>query len=68
MSVANTYSRFTSAHQRQLVARNDMPTSACDQRPDVDRVGQRVNGRYLPNGYHDRRDKYTDRAFRVLGV
>ena len=45
---------------------NDMP-AYCEQMPDVDRVGQRVNGRYLPNGYQDRRD-YTSRAFRVLGV
>ena len=45
---------------------NDMP-AYCEQRPDVDRVGQRVNGRYLPNGYQDRRD-YTARAFTVLGV
>ena len=35
--------------------------------PGVDRVGQRVNGRYLPNGYEDRRD-YSERAFRVLGL
>jgi predicted chitinase len=33
----------------------------------VDEVGARVNGRYLPNGFQDRRD-YTDRAFKVLGV
>ena len=45
---------------------NDMP-AYCETRPDVDRVGQRVNGRYLPNGYQDRRD-YTYRAFSVLGV
>ena len=45
---------------------NDMP-AYCETRPDVDRVGQRVNGRYLPNGYEDRR-AYTNRAFRVLGV
>lgn len=45
---------------------NDMP-AYCEQMPDVDRVGQRVNGRYLPNGYEDRR-AYTDRAFKVLGV
>ena len=45
---------------------NDMP-AYCETRPDVDRVGQRVNGKYLPNGYQDRRD-YTERAFRVLGV
>ena len=45
---------------------NDMP-AYCETRPDVDRVGQRVNGRYLPNGYQDRRE-YTDRAFKVLGV
>ena len=35
--------------------------------PGVDRVGQRVNGRYLPNGYEDRRN-YSERAFRVLGL
>lgn len=39
----------------------------CNQRPDVDEVGARVNGRYLPNGYQDRRD-YTARAFKVLGL
>ena len=45
---------------------NDMP-AYCEQMPDVDRVGQRVNGKYLPNGYLERRE-YTDRAFQVLGV
>lgn len=39
----------------------------CNERPDVDEVGARVNGRYLPNGYKDRRD-YTARAFTVLGL
>ena len=39
----------------------------CSQMPPVDRVGQRVNGRYLPNGYEDRR-KYSRDAFRVLGI
>ncbi|BAQ94455.1 endolysin [uncultured phage_MedDCM-OCT-S38-C3] len=39
----------------------------CSGSPDIDRVGQRVNGKYLPNGYQDRRD-YTNRAFRVLGI
>ena len=39
----------------------------CKSRPDVDRVGQRVNGRYLPNGYEDRRH-YTAKAFSVLGL
>ena len=39
----------------------------CKGRPDVDRVGQRVNGRYLPNGYEDRRH-YTKKAFDVLGL
>ena len=39
----------------------------CKSRPDVDRVGQRVNGRYLPNGYEDRR-YYTQKAFNVLGL
>ena len=35
--------------------------------PPIDRVGQRVNGRYLPNGYLDRRE-YSQRAFEVLGI
>lgn len=39
----------------------------CKSRPSVDRVGQRVNGRYLPNGYQDRRE-YTQKAFEVLGI
>jgi len=39
----------------------------CATNPDVDRVGQRVNGRYLPNGYEDRRH-YTAKAFKVLGL
>ena len=39
----------------------------CDRRPDVDRVGQRVNGVYPPRGAAERR-AYTDKAFRVLGV
>ena len=39
----------------------------CKTKPPVDRVGQRVNGRYLPNGYEDRRH-YTQKAFAVLGL
>ncbi len=39
----------------------------CATNPPVDRVGQRVNGRYLPNGYEDRR-VYSRRAFSVLGL
>jgi predicted chitinase len=39
----------------------------CKTKPPVDRVGQRVNGRYLPNGYQDRRN-YTKKAFTVLGI
>ena len=39
----------------------------CNTKPDVDRVGARVNGRYLPNGYEDRR-YYTSKAFSVLGI
>ena len=35
--------------------------------PPIDRVGARVNGRYLPNGYEDRR-KYSRRAFGILGI
>lgn len=45
---------------------NDMITY-CRSRPDVDRVGARVNGRYLPNGYEDRR-YYTNKAFDILKV
>ncbi len=39
----------------------------CAGWPDTDRVGARVNGRYLPNGYQDRR-YYTNRAFQYLGL
>ena len=39
----------------------------CATYPPVDRVGQRVNGRYLPNGYEDRRH-YTIKSFDVLGL
>jgi putative chitinase len=39
----------------------------CAGNPPVDRVGQRVNGRYLPNGYEDRRH-YSRKAFDVLGL
>ena len=35
--------------------------------PPIDRVGQRVNGKYLPNGYQARRE-YSQVAFRVLGI
>ena len=45
---------------------NDM-IAYCKTRPYVDRVGAIVNGRYLPNGYQDRRD-YTVKAFKVLGL
>lgn len=38
----------------------------CKNNPSVDEVGARVNGRFLPNGYIDRRN-YTERAFHVLG-
>ena len=39
----------------------------CATNPPVDRVGQRVNGRYLPNGAEDRRH-YSRKAFEVLGL
>ena len=39
----------------------------CQGYPDTDAVGARVNGKYLPNGYLDRRE-YTNRAFKVLHV
>ena len=45
---------------------NDM-IPYCRSRPDIDRVGARVNGRYLPNGYEDRR-YYTNKAFDILKV
>ncbi len=46
---------------------NNRMVEYCNSHPDVDRVGQRVNGRYLPNGFEDRRH-YTSKAFAVLGV
>jgi predicted chitinase len=41
--------------------------SHCQKRPGVDDVGSKVNGRYLPNGYEDRRH-YSRKAFDVLGL
>ena len=41
--------------------------SHCQKRPGVDDVGSKVNGRYLPNGYEDRRH-YSHKAFEVLGL
>jgi hypothetical protein len=38
----------------------------CDGHPDVDRVGQRVNGQYPPRGAAERR-AYTERAMQELG-
>ena len=46
---------------------NNWMNDYCQEMPDVDRVGARVNGKYLPNGYQDRRN-YTKRAFEVLGL
>ena len=45
---------------------NDM-NAYTNENPPIDRVGQRVNGAYLPNGHIDRRD-YSKRAFDVLGL
>ena len=39
----------------------------CSKIPTVDSVGARVNGRYLPNGYEDRR-KYSRKAFDIMGI
>jgi len=39
----------------------------CQAKPDVDRVGQRVNGQYPPRGAAERR-AYTSRAFKELGL
>ncbi len=39
----------------------------CAAIPTVDSVGARVNGRYLPNGYEDRR-KYSRKAFDIMGI
>ncbi len=38
-----------------------------DSGADIDRIGARVNGRYLPNGYKDRR-RYWQRACSELGI
>lgn len=46
---------------------NNRMNAMCADNPPVDRVGQRVNGRYLPNGYVDRRE-YSRKAFEVLGL
>ena len=46
--------------------KNDM-IGYCKMRPNIDAVGAKVNGRYLPNGAHERRS-YTNRAFKILGV
>ena len=46
--------------------RNDM-IDYCLTDPPVDRVGAAVNGKYLPNGYEDRR-KYSRRSFEVFGI
>ena len=46
---------------------NNNMNAYCATNPGVDRVGQRVNGRYLPNGYEDRR-YYSRKAFDVLGL
>ena len=46
---------------------NNRMNEMCADNPPVDRVGQRVNGRYLPNGYVDRRE-YSRKAFEVLGL
>jgi predicted chitinase len=45
---------------------NNGMISYCKQRPDVDHVGQRVNGQYPPRGAAERR-AYTARAFKELG-
>ena len=41
--------------------------SHCQKRPGVDDVGSKVNGRYLPNGYEDRRH-FSHKAFDVLDI
>lgn len=46
--------------------RNDM-IEYCKTHPPVDRVGQQVNGKYLPNGYEDRR-YYSKKAFEALNI
>lgn len=46
---------------------NNNMITYCQQKPSVDRVGQRVNGRYLPNGFEDRR-RYSQKAFDTLGL
>lgn len=46
---------------------NNKMNEYCATNPPVDRVGQRVNGRYLPNGYQERRH-YSKASFDVLGL
>lgn len=46
---------------------NNKMNEYCRTNPPVDRVGQRVNGRYLPNGAEDRR-VYTRRSFNVMNL
>ena len=46
---------------------NNKMNEYCETNPPVDRVGQRVNGRYLPNGYQERRH-YSKASFDVLGL
>ncbi len=47
--------------------RDNKMNALVDGNGHIDRIGQRVNGRYLPNGYQDRR-KYWRRACQELGI
>lgn len=46
--------------------RNNM-VNYCKLLPPIDSVGEKVNGRYLPNGYLDRRE-YSKKSFEVLNL
>jgi len=47
--------------------RDNKMNSLVDSGVDIDRIGARVNGKYLPNGYLDRR-RYWERACKDLNV
>lgn len=61
-----TYRKYPWSISGYWWMRNDM-IDYCKSMPKIDRVGSLVNGRYLPNGYEDRR-RYSERAFEVLGI
>jgi predicted chitinase len=67
MEVGSTYSgnRYPWSMAGHWWFANGM-NELCDGHPEVDRVGQRVNGQYPPRGAAERR-AYTERAMQELG-